>query len=123
MIIVSTKTMDNTNGCNNNNNNIIFIYVEYNTNSYHKNYHISNKFRQNSRRCVHCFDCKMAPEPFPFNNGNISSSADYKAAVKLKITYIDEVPRVNLKLASITAPNFDFVLKKLQRWIVFHFRS
>ena len=46
-----------------------------------------------------------------------------KQQLKLKITYIDEVPRVNSKLASITAPNFDFVLKKLQRWIVFHFRS
>ena len=65
----------------------------------------------------------MAPEPFPFNNGNISPSADYKAAVKLKLTYNDELPKVNSKLASITAPNFDFVLKKLQQWIVFHFRS
>ena len=85
--------------------------AKYSTNNYNKNYNIANKFRQNPRRHVHCFYCKMAPRPFTFNNGQISQSVNFRAAVKLEITYIDEVPGAYLTLASIKVPSFDFFLK------------
>ena len=59
-----------------NNNNL--FNVECNTNSYDNNYDIVNKFRQNPKQQVHCFDCKMGLKPFTFNNGAILSSADYQ---------------------------------------------
>ena len=52
----------------------IFIYlfnVKYNTNSYTKNYNIANKFRQNPRRRVYCFDCKIPLRSFTFNSVEI----------------------------------------------------
>ena len=52
----------------------------------------------------------MAPRPFSFNNGRILLCIDYGAAVKLKTTYIGEVP---FTLTSITALRIDFVLKRL----------
>ena len=74
-------------------------------NSYNKNYKIVNQFRQNPRRYVYCFDCKMALRPFTFSKGAILPRVDYEAAVKLEITYIGEVPWIYLTLTSITVPS------------------
>ena len=55
-----------------------------------KNYDMANKFRQNPRRHVCCFDCKMALRSFRFNNGAILPRADYRATIK-DITYTGDV--------------------------------
>ena len=55
----------------------------------------------------------MPLRPFTFNNGAILQLVDYRAAVKLETTYVGKLPRANLTLASVTAPSFDFLLKKL----------
>ena len=80
------------NNNNSNNNNIHLCNVEYNKDTYSNNYNISNKCRQNPRRYVYCFACKITLRPFMFNSGAISSRLDYRAAVKIEITYTGEVP-------------------------------
>ena len=77
---------------NNNDNNNNLFNVKYNTNSYSNNCNIANKFRQNPKQHVYCFDCKIALKPFTFNNDAILPRVDYEAAVKLDITYIGEMP-------------------------------
>ena len=91
--------------------------VEYNTNSYNKSHNIANKFRQNPRRHVDCLDWKNNVfRLFIFSNGAILPRGDYGALVKLEVTYIGALPWAHLTLTSITAPSFDFVLKKLKWW-------
>ena len=97
----------------NNNDNIYLFNFEYNTNSYSKNYNITDKFSQNRRRHVYFFDCKMALRQFTFSNGEILPLVDYGLELKLEVTYTGDVPWANLTLTSITALSFDFVLKKL----------
>ena len=67
------------------NDNIFLFNVKYNTSSYNENYNIDNKFRQNPRRYVYSFDCKM---PFTFNNGTILPHVDYVATVNLDFVLI-----------------------------------
>ena len=52
------------------NNNIHLFNVQYNINSYDKNYDIANKFRQNPRRHVYCFDYKVTLRAFTMDDTN-----------------------------------------------------
>ena len=68
---------------------------------------IANKFWQNPRWHIYCFDCEKALRPFAFNKGAILPSIDYGAAAKLEIIYIGKVPWTNWTLTtSITVPSF-----------------
>ena len=64
-----------------------WLNVEYNTNNYNKNYNIANKFPQNPRQHVYCFDCKTALWLFTFSKGAILPSVKNRAVIKLEMMY------------------------------------
>ena len=70
---------------------ISLFNVEYNTNSYNKNYNIANNFKINPRQHVYCFDCKIVLRAFIFNYGSLFPRVDYGVAIKLQITYVSKV--------------------------------